>query len=211
MATETEHRCRLCLVTPVDRTADDFAPHLAAALSAGDVATLFIAGSPTQRAEMISACTEMAQSAGVAVIVQGDIEAPARSGVDGLQIDLADLPSVPASVRRDYITGVEGLTTRHAAMAAGETDTDYLFFGRMDGEEPAGIFPPALELASWWASVAIVPSVIMGGHALASIDDAARSGIDFVALGQAIWADDRGAAAAMSEALGRLQNLVSAA
>ncbi|MHA1554479.1 MAG: thiamine phosphate synthase [Alphaproteobacteria bacterium] len=211
MANATEHSCRLCLVAPVDQTAEAFAPRLAAALSAGDIATLFIAAASPHREQMIRTCAAKAQEAGVAVIVQGDTGALAHAAVDGVQAQLTDISDLPAAARRDRIIGVEDVTTRHAAMAATEAGIDYLFFGRLDGDREAGIHPAALDLAAWWASVAVIPSVIMGGRALASVDEAARSGIEFVALGRAIWEHDHGAAAAVAEANARLQTLVNAA
>ena len=46
--------------------------------------------------------------------------------------------------------------------------------------------------------------MIMGGRTLASVAEAAREGIEFVALCRAVWDDPRGPAAAVAEAEERL-------
>ena len=83
-------------------------------------------------------------------------------------------------------------------------EPDYLFFGRLDGDTADAIFPKALDLAAWWSSVTIIPAIVMGGRALASVDEAAANGIEFVALSAAVWDDPRGPAAAVAEVAERL-------
>jgi thiamine-phosphate pyrophosphorylase len=85
-------------------------------------------------------------------------------------------------------------------MAAGEASPDFLFFGRLDGDTADSIFPKALDLAAWWSSVTVIPAIIMGGRSLASVREAAREGIEFVALARAVWDDPRGPRAAVAEA-----------
>jgi thiamine-phosphate pyrophosphorylase len=46
--------------------------------------------------------------------------------------------------------------------------------------------------------------MVMGGRSLASVEEAARNGIEFVALSRAVFEDPRGPAAAVEEANRRL-------
>ncbi len=211
MAETDEDRCRLCLVAPFALPADRFAPVLAEALTGGDVATLFVGGPLADASPESVTCRTIAQDAGVAVVALHDVEALGRPAVDGVQLDGAILGQVPTASRRDIILGADGVTSRHQAMTAAETDLDYLFFGRVDGDRQASIHPPALELAAWWAGVAVVPGIVMGGRDIASVDAAATAGIEFVALGTAVWDDERGAAAAVADTHQRLQSMRTAA
>ena len=61
-------------------------------------------------------------------------------------------------------------------MIAGEADPDYIFFGRLDGDNRDGIFPKALDLAAWWSSMFVIPAMVMGGGDIRSVAEAADGG-----------------------------------
>ncbi|MGH6819308.1 MAG: thiamine phosphate synthase, partial [Methylocella sp.] len=97
------------------------------------------------------------------------------------------------AIKPGHIVGAGGLPTRDAAMAAGEAGADYLMFGGPCGAEPhAGI----VERVAWWAEIFNVPCVGYA-HNLGAIGDLVRAGADFIALGDAVFADPRGAATAL--------------
>ncbi len=213
MANAAEDRCRLCLVTPalggtvttVDRVADA----VAEALGGGDVAALIVSAVPHDPAtleRLAAALVPIASARGVAALVHGDCDLAARVKADGVHVDSgpADAAAAIAACHPARMVGVGGLKTRDDAMIAGETQPDYLFFGRLDGDTDEGIFPKALDLAAWWSSVTIIPAVVMGGRALASVHEAAAAEVSFVALRNAVWDDPRGPAAAVAEAMERL-------
>jgi thiamine-phosphate pyrophosphorylase len=102
------------------------------------------------------------------------------------------------------MVGAGGIRSRHEAMVLAEADPDYLFFGLLDGDREPWIFRRALELAAWWAEVAVIPAMVMGGRSVASVDQAVEAGVEFVALRHAVWDDPRGPAAAVAEANMRL-------
>lgn len=204
MANDITSRCRLCLVTPAGADAKTFAPLVADALAGGDVASLIIAAHPDNPAALQQAAeafVPIAQDAGAAAIIHGDTRVVGRSRADGVLIDTgaADLATAVAAMRPKRMIGAAGIASRHDAMTAGEASPDFLFFGRLDGDTGDGVFPKALELAAWWSSVAVIPAIVMGGSALASVREAAREGIEFVALSRAVWDDPRGARAAVAE------------
>ncbi len=209
MANDIASRCRLCLVTPTGVEAGTFAPRITEALAAGDVASLIVtapSADPTALQHAAEIFVPIAQSAGVAAIVHGDTRIVGRTKADGVLIDsgAADLTAALDALHPKRMVGAGGFTSRHAALAAGEASPDFLFFGRLDGDSGDGIFPKALELAAWWSAVTVIPAVVMGGCTIASVGEAAREGIEFVALARAVWDDPRGPGAAVAEAVALL-------
>jgi thiamine-phosphate pyrophosphorylase len=210
------HPCRLCLVAPPSGDVTRAAAHLSEALSGGDVASLIITGSPDDPASLQHAAevlVPIAQANGTAALILNDTRIAGRTRADGIHVDagVTELTAAVAAFHPNRIVGAGGLTTRHAALIAGDMQPDYVFFGRLDGDTAPAIFPKALDLAAWWASVAVIPAVVMGGSELASVDEAARAGIEFVALSRAVWDDRRGPAAAVAEACDRLAAVREAA
>lgn len=197
-----ESRCRLCLVTPTNIDIGDFRPLLDAALAGGDVASLIITGTAQDLQAIAEALSPVAQAHGAAALVHNETRIAGRAKADGVHIDtgLADLETAVDAFQPDRIVGAGDLASRHDAMAAGDLNPDYVFFGRLDGDSQDGIFPAALDLAAWWSSLFVIPAVVMGGRTLESVAEAARSGIEFVALRDAVWAHPDGPGAAVAEA-----------
>ena len=206
-------RSRLCLVTPQDMEPDRLVPLVAAALAGGDVASLIVVGDGEHLQKVAEAVAPAAQARGVAVLVHNDTRVAGRARADGGHIDtsLADVRETAEKLRPKLIVGAGGARTRHDAMALGEANPDYLFFGRLDGDNGEAIFRKALDLAAWWSSVFVIPAMVMGGRDLASVEAAAREGIEFVALCHAVFDDPRGPAAAVAEANERLARIAEAA
>jgi thiamine-phosphate pyrophosphorylase len=145
--------------------------------------------------------------------VLNDTRIASRTGADGVHVEsgLADVLGALDSFRKKKIVGAGNVPSRHDAMELAEAEPDYLFFGRLDGDTDDTIFPRSLELAEWWAEVAVIPSIVMGGRALGSVDEAARAGIEFVALASAVWEHGKGPAAAVAEVAERLASTVEPA
>jgi len=208
MANPADIRCRLCLVTPPAYDAAAFAPRLADALAGGDVATLIITapGDPTALQEAAERLVPIAEARGVASLIRNDTRIAARSRADGVHIDTGagDLAAALETFRNKKIVGAGNIHSRHEALELADAEPDYLFFGRLDGDVDDAIFPKALDLAAWWSAVTVIPAVVMGGRALASVEEAAANDIGFVALRAAIWDDRRGPAAAVAEVAERL-------
>ncbi len=212
MANKADIRCRLCLVTPFDADGATIARAVSEALSGGDVASLVITADPadpTRMQQLAEALVPVAQARDVAALIHNDTRIAGRTHADGVHVDsnLDDLKAAIAALRPRKIVGAGGLVTRHDAMLAAEAQPDYLFFGRLDGDTSPGIFPKAFDLAAWWSSVALIPAIVMGGRALASVEEAAAAGIEFVALSGAVWDDPRGPAKAVAEAVERLAGM----
>lgn len=197
-----ESRCRLSLVTPKILDVTEFGPRLDAALAGGDVASLIITASPEALQSAAEALSPIAQAHGVAALVHNDTRIAGRARADGVHVDadITELETAIDAFHPDRIVGAGGLRSRHDAMTVGGVDPDYLFFGRLDGDSEDGIFVAALDLAAWWSSLFVIPAVVMGGRSLESAIEAARAGIEFVALRDAVWTHPGGPGEAVAEA-----------
>ena len=90
-------------------------------------------------------------------------------------------------------------------MVAAESGADYVMFG--DNARPS--LEALIERVSWWTQVFEIPCVAYS-TALDEIAPLADAGAEFIAVGDAVFADPRGAARAIADAGGRL-SLVEAA
>jgi thiamine-phosphate pyrophosphorylase len=153
-----------------------------------------------ERKQMEAAKTIAAavQRRDVALLLDGHAEIAARAGADGAHISgieafVAALPML----KPDRIAGAGGLHSRHDAMLAGESGADYVMFGEPDrrGRRPA--FDELEERLLWWADLLEIPCVGYADHP-DEVATLARTGTDFVALGEWIWTEPKGVAAAIA-------------
>ena len=202
MALVNADTCRLCLVTPFGATPETFSTALEAALAGGDVASLIVTAAPGELDRLAATTVPLAQAHGVAALIHNDREIALNTGADGVHVDdrRADLAAIVAALHPDRTAGIGNLTSRHDAMTAGEAQPDYVFFGQLDGDSGAAIFPRALDLAEWWSALFEIPAVVIGGADLASVRQAVNAGIEFVALRRAVWEYPDGPGAAVAAA-----------
>ena len=130
-------------------------------------------------------------------------ELVARSGADGAHLSGIDaLSDALSGLKPDRIAGAGGLETRHDAMLAAEAGADYVMFGEPDeGQRPS--FEAVIERVEWWADVFEIPCIGFCRN-LDEIAPLAEAGADFVALGDFIFGDPRGPAAAIAAAAQRI-------
>src|SRR5205814_1785922 len=152
----------------------------------------------------VKALAPAIQNAGAALLLDGQVldghvELVARGGADGAHLSgIAALEDALPSLKPDRIAGVGGLATRHDSMAAGEAGADYVLFGEPDGNGARPSTDAIAERLQWWDELFEPPCT---GFAV-SRDEAgefAAAGADFVLVGDLIWADPRGAEAALAE------------
>ena len=177
-------------------------PASPALLAAADVAAVLLRLKPTDQRTMISRIKALApavQDGGAALLIDGHVELVARGGADGAHLTgIAAMEEACRRLKPDRIAGVGGLATRHDSMAAGEAGADYVLFGEPDAHGQRPSVEAIAERLQWWAELFEPPCVGFAG----SLDEAgefAAAGADFVLVGDFIWADPRGAAAALIE------------
>ena len=194
---------RLYLATPEVDDPSQLASQLPKLLAAADIAAVLLRLKQTDQKTMIArvkALVPAIQNAGAALLLDGHVELVARAGADGAHLNgLAALEDALPSLKPDRIAGVGGLATRHDSMAAGESGADYVLFGEPDASGQRPSMEAIAERLQWWDELFEPPCV---GFAT-SRDEAAAfatAGADFVLVGDFIWADPRGARAALIEA-----------
>jgi thiamine-phosphate pyrophosphorylase len=204
-----EPASRLYLITPLLDDAS-FAPRLAEACAAGNVAAVLLRLAPSDERGLINqvkALVPAVQEHGAAALVSVEGEADlatvaARGGADGVHTTGAGTPvrDLRERLKGERAIGVGGIRTKDDAMVLGEAGVDYLMFGepRPDGFLPA--FETTLERAAWWAEIFETPGVAFAP----GLDDVAalsETGIEFVALGDAVWSHPEGPAKAVEAAM----------
>jgi thiamine-phosphate pyrophosphorylase len=172
-------------------------------LGGADVAAVLLRLKPTDQRTMITRVKALApviQQSGAALLLDGHVELVARAGADGAHLTgLAAMEEALPSLKPDRIAGVGGLATRHDSMAAGEAGVDYVLFGEPDARGQRPSVEAIAERLGWWAELFEPPCV---GFA-ASREEAyefAAAGADFVLVGDFVWNDPRGPAAALKDA-----------
>jgi thiamine-phosphate pyrophosphorylase len=198
---------RLYLVTPEVAEVAPFADALAAALTGAEVAAVLLRSVARDERGLINAGKALAplvQKTGAALLIANHPDIVARCSADGAHLTGIDaFTAAQASLQPERIAGCGGLATRHDAMLAGEAGADYVLFGEPDpaGHRPS--FEAIAERVAWWAEIFEPPCV---GYAatLAEVEVLARAGADFVAVGECIFNDARGPAAALADAAQRI-------
>ena len=193
---------RLYLATPEVDDPAALATSLPGLLAGADIAAVLVRLKESDPRSMIGCVKSLApaiQNAGAALLLDGHVDLVARAGADGAHVNgIAALQEALPSLKPDRIAGVGGLASRHDSMSAGEIGADYVLFGEIDAHGRRPSLEAIVERVEWWAELFEPPCVAFA----ASRDEAyelALAGADFVLVGEAVWADPRGAAAALAE------------
>jgi thiamine-phosphate pyrophosphorylase len=194
---------RLYLITPALNDTAAFARDLDAALGSADIAAVLLRLADADERSLVNRAKAVAgivQKRDIALLLDGRPELVGKSGADGAHLTgtqafVAALPTL----KPERIAGCGGLRSRHDAMVAGENGADYVMFGEVDRRGNRPPFADTEERVTWWAELLEIPCVGYAAEA-SEIRPLARAGADFVALGDWIWADPRGAAAAVKAA-----------
>ncbi|MFO1122114.1 MAG: thiamine phosphate synthase [Hyphomicrobiales bacterium] len=171
---------------------------LRAACQAGDVASLLI---PPGLARSL---TPVAQSLGIAVLLDGEAREAMHAGCDGVLVDAtaedADIAGLRKSIGRDRIIGAYAGASRHYAMEAAEAGADFVALdqtGPTTGGEP---------IVSWCAAFLNVPCVAFRPCATADLDTLLPQKPDFIRPADAMWTSETEARRVVSELTQRLTN-----
>ena len=195
--------CRLYLITPPALDPDSFAPLLASALDAGDVACLqlrlkAVPDDVVRRAADV--LRPIAQQRNVAFLMNDRPDLAAATGCDGVHIGQQDAPYREARrlLGPDAIVGVTCHASRHLAMEAGEMGADYVAFGAFFATSTQEVQHQAdPEILSWWQELMEIPCVAIGGITPENCGTLVKAGADFVATSAAVWSHAGGPAAAV--------------
>ncbi|HRE60149.1 MAG TPA: thiamine phosphate synthase [Micropepsaceae bacterium] len=195
--------CRLYLITPPQIDARSFVPVLESALDAGDVACLQLRLKGATDDDILRAgeiLMPLAQTRGVAFIVNDRPDLAKRLGADGAHVGQEDMPYAQARAHLgdNRIVGVTCHDSRHLAMQAAEQGADYVAFGAFfatQTKQPRTMATPAL--ITWWSELFEVPCVAIGGITPENGRPLVEAGADFLAVSSGVWDHAQGAAAAV--------------
>ncbi len=200
--------CRLYLITPPKLDLATFPDLLAAALDAGDVASVQLrlkdCDDDTIR-RAADALRPVVQSRDRAFIMNDRPDLALQTGCDGVHIgqDDASYQTARQILGLGRIIGVTCHDSRHLAMDAAEAGADYVAFG--------AFFPtavkdakghPSPDILEWWSEIFTVPCVAIGGITPENCAPLVEAGADFLAVISAVWNHPAGPAAAVT-AFGR--------
>ena len=201
-------QCRLYLQIPLPVTAKR-GSQILQALAATSTACVLLCDNGEDVDEVpADRLIDAVQGAGIACLVENDIERAERLGADGVHI-AADLEIYAAArnlLGESANIGVACGSNRHAAMQLGEAGVDYVALGPEGG--PIDAIEPYADLIAWWSEVFVVPCVAWSVDSPAHAQALARAGADFVAPSRAIWYD-ASAAAIVAEIDGAIRRVRS--
>jgi thiamine-phosphate pyrophosphorylase len=188
------NRCRIVLISPAGETADSFASKFSAAISGGDVASVILPANGMDEASFqafAERIVPIAQDAGIAAIIADDTRIAGRVKADGIHIEggKAALAEAIENFQAKMAVGTGGAKTRDDALELGEERPDYIFFGRFGYDNKPEPHHRNLTLGRWWAEMIQVPVIVMAGSDIASVEAVAATGVDFVALSAAVFAN----------------------
>jgi thiamine-phosphate pyrophosphorylase len=202
------HDCHLYLLTPPALPAD-FDRLLAETLDAGKVAALQLRLKNVSDEEVLRAVDvvrPIAQSRGVALILNDRPDLAVQSGCDGAHIGAEDGSFADArKILGKLQMGVSCYDSRDISLAAGEAGADYVAFGAFfpSATKDTGIRAD-IELLTWWSEIMELPVVAIGGIDSQNCGDLVRAGANFLAVTGAVWSFPDGPAAgvrAMNKAI----------
>ena len=193
---------RLYLATPEVDDPAGLIGSLPDLLAAADIAAVLLRLKPTDQRTMISRVKALApviQATGAAALLEGNVELVARGGADGAHVTgIEAMEEALPSLKPNRIIGVGVLTTRHDSMAAGEAGADYVLFGEPDAKGQRPSVEAIAERLDWWAEL-FEPPCVGFAQSHEEAREFATAGADFVLVGEFVWADPRGPAAALAE------------
>ena len=210
---------RLYLITPLVSDPAALAPQLEQALGAADIAAVLLRLDDADERTLINrakAVAAIVQRRDAALVLDGRADLAARAGADGAHLaGIERFAAALSLLKPDRIAGAGGLRSRHDAMLAGEAGADYVMFGEPPPPYPppragegkgGGRRPPFAEIIerlTWWAELFEIPCVGYAGN-VDEIAPLARTGADFIALGEWLWSDPEGVSAGVAAAAEQL-------
>ena len=139
------------------------------------------------------------QGKDVALLLDGHAELAARAGADGAH--LTGHRGVRGGGRRPQARAHRRMWRREQPRrrhVAGEQGADYVMFGQVAAEQQRASLEAIVERLQWWSELFTVPCVGFAANPQ-EIRPLLAAGAEFIAVGDFIWNDPRGPAAALAE------------
>jgi thiamine-phosphate pyrophosphorylase len=197
--------CRLYLITPSVIELSRFRDLLAAALDAGDVASVQLRLKNCDDDTIRRAADELrpiVQGRDCAFIMNDRADLALQTGCDGVHLGQEDMTYEVARqiLGLGRIIGVTCHDSRHLAMEAAEAGADYVAFGAFfPSTVKAAKGHPDPAILKWWSEIFTVPSVAIGGITPDNCGQLIEAGADFLAVISSVWNHPAGPAAAVRQ------------
>ena len=208
----TSPGCLLYIITPPKLVLETFAPQMARALEAGDVASFQLRleeADDDQWKKAIETLMPIAVEREVAFIVNNRADLAKEFDADGVHLGIHDMRvrDARALLGPDKIIGASCMDSKHLAMTAAEAGADYVSFGPFfttrspyyPKENYAPKYMVSPNIQSWWSAIMEVPCVAAGGIKPSNCHDIVKAGADFVCASSSIWDYPGGGAAAIRD------------
>lgn len=205
----TTSACQLYLV--MSASTPQAMAKLATALVGGRIACLLLTGDNDGNYDpaVTRPLVKLAQSKGVATLIEDDIAGAKMLGADGVHLrqDPFSYDEARRTLGPKAIVGVDVGLSRHDAMELGERGADYVAFSESDfdeeftpplraGDEPGEdmdvldeVGLPLPDRIAWWAELFTVPCVAWDVILPEEAEELAALGADFVAIAPEAWLD----------------------
>lgn len=196
-------QCRLYLISPPKIDLAGFKLSLEEALSAGDVASFQLRlkdAGDEEVARAAEALIPLCNKFDVAFILNDRPDLARDAGADGVHLGQSDMAIKEA---RDILglTATIGATchnSKHLAFLAGEAGADYVAFGAFYPTKTKKTdYLATADLLSWWADIAEIPCVAIGGITPGNAKPLIDAGAHFIAVSSAVWDHPEGPGAAV--------------
>ncbi|HVY18220.1 MAG TPA: thiamine phosphate synthase [Rhodopila sp.] len=193
--------CRVYLITPPALDPVPFADRLAAALDGDDVAAVQLRLKDVDDAtwrRAIDVLRPVAQSRGVAFLLNDRADLVVGTGCDGVHVGQDDMPAAAARtlLGPDLTLGVTCKGSRDLALRAGEDGADYVAFGAFypsTTKQVTALLDP--DILAWWSEMMELPCCAIGGITPENCAPLVRAGADFLAVVGCVWNHPDGPAA----------------
>ena len=200
---DKKSKCQLYLITPARFDLYWFSERLNNALDAGSVACLQLRLKNAED-DVIKLAVEtilpICHSYQIPLIMNDRPDLAMVTGCDGVHVGQADVSYKEARsiMGPDLTVGVTCKNSRHLAVEAAESGSEYVAFGAFFQTETKPEATPAdLKTIQWWNETTTVPSVAIGGITVDNCKPLIESGTDFLAVIDGVWNYREGEAAAV--------------
>lgn len=198
------NRCRLVLITPDIEDIAVLEDTVSSALRGGDVASVIIPQRDLGEhafQDITTILVPIIQEAGAAALIAGDTRVMGRCKADGIHVtgNADDVYDAVDRFAPEMIVGGGYAKDRHHALSIGDTQPDYLFFGKLNGDIKPEPHPKNIKLGEWWSEFVEIPCIVMGGTDIESALEIADAGCDFLALNLAIFSKPKESATKVAE------------
>lgn len=205
MTTDT---AQIYLATPKAFEPAEFAKELAKVLDAVPVMCVRISLASTDERDLGQAADqlrEVCHARDVAIVIDDHYRMVKTHGLDGVHFTNGsqNVREARKELGADAIIGAYCGESRHTGMTAAEIGADYVAFGPIspsalgDGSvADAGLF-------AWWSEMIEVPVVAEGNATVEALENV-KDHIDFLTVGDEIWAANEGAIVALTSIVANL-------